>query len=290
MRNSILFLALVFTAATACTGGSDKEAEDLDSDGDGLTDIEEADLGTDPNAADTDGDTLSDGDEVELGTDPTLIDTDEDSYQDNWEITEGTDPTDYDSRIYTGMWPYNPDKDSLDANSAWDGSAARGDIMPRVQWVDQFGDTVDTFDFAGHGKPIVLDISGVWCYWCHEMAKWHMDRNNALQDYYGDEEWYALIPKLVENGEIYWITAIDANSQGRAADQDDVDGWYEDYPNPHIPVLLDADAAIADWARITGYPSVIYLDEDFSVLRYNDYSMVFSRIASDYEDWVEPTE
>lgn len=44
---------------------------DLDSDGDGLTDLEEADLGTDPNEADTDGDGWDDREEVEGNTDPT---------------------------------------------------------------------------------------------------------------------------------------------------------------------------------------------------------------------------
>src|SRR3989338_7812390 len=41
-----------------------------DSDGDGLTDVEEGTLGTDPNNPDTDGDGISDGDEVVAGTDP----------------------------------------------------------------------------------------------------------------------------------------------------------------------------------------------------------------------------
>ncbi len=41
-----------------------------DSDGDGLTDVEERTLGTDPNNPDTDGDGVNDGDEVAAGTDP----------------------------------------------------------------------------------------------------------------------------------------------------------------------------------------------------------------------------
>ena len=48
----------------------------LDSDGDGLTDSEEAAIGTDPNAADTDGDGLTDGLEATAGTtDPLLADS-----------------------------------------------------------------------------------------------------------------------------------------------------------------------------------------------------------------------
>lgn len=41
-----------------------------DSDGDGLSDEEEADLGTDPNNPDTDGDGVTDGAEVDCGSDP----------------------------------------------------------------------------------------------------------------------------------------------------------------------------------------------------------------------------
>jgi hypothetical protein len=48
---------------------------DIDTDGDGLLDSEEAALGTDPELADTDGDGLSDGAEVNThGTDPLAVD------------------------------------------------------------------------------------------------------------------------------------------------------------------------------------------------------------------------
>ena len=67
---------------------------ELDSDEDGLTDDEEASLGTDPNNADSDGDGLADGTEVTLGTDPTLSDTDGDGFIDSEEVEEGTSPID----------------------------------------------------------------------------------------------------------------------------------------------------------------------------------------------------
>jgi hypothetical protein len=99
----------------------------LDSDGDGLIDLEEADLGTNPFDVDTDGDGLSDLFEVrvghgfdplaknvydpgpdgnedpdldgltnfeerQLGTDPLSSDTDRDGIPDDIELTMGTDP------------------------------------------------------------------------------------------------------------------------------------------------------------------------------------------------------
>jgi hypothetical protein len=49
-----------------------------DSDGDGLTDDEESDLGTDPLSRDTDDDGLEDGEEVDIGTSPLDSDSDDD--------------------------------------------------------------------------------------------------------------------------------------------------------------------------------------------------------------------
>ncbi|MBP7146720.1 MAG: thrombospondin type 3 repeat-containing protein [Acidobacteria bacterium] len=59
------------------------DACDVDDDNDGLTDVDEAALGTDPRRADTDGDGLSDRTEVRVyGTDPRQPDTDGDGAHD----------------------------------------------------------------------------------------------------------------------------------------------------------------------------------------------------------------
>lgn len=103
-----------------------------DSDGDGLTNLQEYQHGTDPHKADTDGDGLSDGEEVALHTNPLnadsdgdglsdfeeihgviptnplLADTDGDGVNDKEEIARGTDPT-YNPATapgYIGVVPY----------------------------------------------------------------------------------------------------------------------------------------------------------------------------------------
>ena len=64
-----------------------------DTDRDGLTDDEEALLGTDPSNPDTDSDALADGDEVRRGTDPNNQYSDDDSLSDGDEVLEyDTDP------------------------------------------------------------------------------------------------------------------------------------------------------------------------------------------------------
>lgn len=120
-----LSLAPMHVDAQAPAGGVDCAAGD-DDDGDGLTNGQEATLGTDPEKADTDGDGLTDGAEVTTyhtnplkadtdgdgvndgdevsgatntafgnqPTDPTQADTDGDGISDGQEIADGTDPND----------------------------------------------------------------------------------------------------------------------------------------------------------------------------------------------------
>jgi hypothetical protein len=91
------------------------DADEVDTDDDGLTDAEEADLGTDPNNLDTDGDLLYDGGEFVydtdifdpdsdgdglpdgneayiIGSDPAVADTDGDGVNDGNEVANGTNP------------------------------------------------------------------------------------------------------------------------------------------------------------------------------------------------------
>jgi hypothetical protein len=66
-----------------------------DTDGDGLSDADEALLGTDPLVPDTDGDGLDDGTEVLVeGTEPLVADTDGGGVSDGAEVAAGTDPLD----------------------------------------------------------------------------------------------------------------------------------------------------------------------------------------------------
>ncbi len=80
--------------------------------GDGLTNLEEFQIGTDPNNPDTDGDTLQDGPELagvglRPATDPTTSDTDGDGLDDGAETNTGT----YASTTDTGTDPTAVDTD-----------------------------------------------------------------------------------------------------------------------------------------------------------------------------------
>ena len=99
----VLSLLLIGGSITQFGCGSSEptqeQQEPVDTDGDGLTDSTEVDLGSDPKSADTDQDGLTDQEEVEeYETDPLEADTDGDGLEDGEEVNSyETDPLEADT-------------------------------------------------------------------------------------------------------------------------------------------------------------------------------------------------
>jgi len=111
------------------------ESASPDSDGDGLTDAEEEELGSDPNEADTDGDGWDDLEEVE----------------------GNTDPTKKNDHPYEGGWAIADCRDDIDGDG--DNSQV-GNIADQFQLTDQFGDNVRLHDFCD--REVVLIGAAFW--------------------------------------------------------------------------------------------------------------------------------
>lgn len=269
----------VLLALVACTGADSDTPTKVDSDGDGLGDAQEEGWGSDPNNPDTDGDGLWDGDEYENNSDPNNTDTDGDGYGDNDEVNEGTDPADASSMIYVGGWPYQPDKDAFGDVSWSDAAPEKDSQLPRFQFVDQFGDYVDIYDYAGHGVPIVLDISAEWCPPCQGMAQWL----SGGRDSYGYGSSWPNVPAAVENGDVYWVTIIEQSNSGGLASQETVADWYESYPDPHIAVLA-GDGNPSGTYVTYGWPTLFMLDDDMTVSRasFDDYTKTLDKVDALY--------
>ena len=94
----LMQLGLITDIGSDDTDGDGIPDADEDLDEDGLTNIEEQALGTDPLKPDTDGDTLDDGFEVNsFSSNPLLIDSDEDGLEDDSEFRLGTNPNNPDT-------------------------------------------------------------------------------------------------------------------------------------------------------------------------------------------------
>ena len=97
----------------------------IDTDGDGVSDGYEIEVGTDPNTADSDSDGISDDLELDLNMNPNDVDSDDDGISDADEILAGTDPLNVDTdgddlsdadEILAGTDPLNVDTDGDDLN------------------------------------------------------------------------------------------------------------------------------------------------------------------------------
>ncbi|MDI6401604.1 OmpA family protein [Balneolaceae bacterium ANBcel3] len=109
---------------SGCKSSEEVIDPNLDTDGDGVPDYIELQIGTDPNNPDTDGDGLTDGQELyEYNTDPLVVDTDGDGLSDGDEVlVYGTDPlnpdtdgdglSDGDEVLIYRTDPLNPDSDN----------------------------------------------------------------------------------------------------------------------------------------------------------------------------------
>ena len=269
-------------ADTDGDGLNDKEELELgtdpllsDTDGDGLADGAEIAANADPFNPDTEGDGLTDGEEAALGTDPAAVDSDMDGYTDAEEVSVGTDPLDPESAIYTGGWPYSANKDAL-GEPSWIGGIDVGEQFPRLQAYDQHGDLFDLYDMAGHGRYVVVELCGSWNGWCHEVSRW---LGGASSSFDSVPE-YADIPGLLQKGEVYWVTVLDAGDlQEEAATAEDQAAWFAQHPVDGIPVLLDEEWQVREYIAPTQWPAMVLLDDQMTVVAYEQpYTAVWDAL------------
>lgn len=173
---------------------------------------------------------------------------------------------------YVGGWPFNPDKDEL-GDPDWSSPGAVGAQVPHFTAVDQHGDIVDLYDFAGQGAPIVIDMGTIFCGPCKAIAAYLStgDMSHLIWDppegaepgyYPWWSEDYAGLPDMIANKEIFWITVLFNESASGPSDQAECAEWDEAYPNPNIPVLADTNLELKTWLDIQSYPTLNLLNED----------------------------
>lgn len=235
------------------------------------TDADETEAGdTTGGPVDTDQDGLTDEEEAELGTDPLLKDTDADNYWDSWELIEGTDPLDVESRIYTGYWPYNPNKDLLEQGSWATASKNVGTPFPRYEFLDNHGDMVDLYDFTdftvnADNEPafFIFDLSAQWCGPCHNVANWIAGVDNP------DTAWiqmlYPTVRDKVHGLRIWWLTFVVEDANGGPPTAADATTWFNQHHDNYIPILSDTEQKMWPSYGSNAYPHFFLLDPQMRI-------------------------
>ena len=140
----------------------------------------------DASGADSDGDGIPDSEEAELGTDPMSDDTDLDGWTDSEELARNTDPTNGSDKPYQGGWPIGDCRDDLTGTSV-----AAGEVAPDFALTDMYGDEVRLHDFCHMAVMVVTGAE--WCGPCQsyraEMASLYdtyFERGLMIIDFLGE--------------------------------------------------------------------------------------------------------
>ena len=146
-----------------------------------------------------------------------------------------------------------------------------GDLMPRFEAIDQFGESVDLYDFANNGKMILIELSAAWCNPCNDLASWltHNDQKITKNPWWKDQ--YLPIRDMIESGEIFLVNFMfegKDKANKLTATPDDVASWYKKYPDPHVPVLADEYRFLHTWVKPTGLPCIFLVDENMRLINY----------------------
>lgn len=167
-------------------------------------------------------------------------------------------------------------KDTL-GDPDWDPPGAVGDQVPHFVAVNQYGEEVDLYDYAGQGVPIVIDMGTSFCAPCKDLAAylsdgdmshlvWGVDEETGEDEYY---PWWSAeyegLHAMVADGEIYWITVLFNESESGPADSDECAAWHDEFPNPDIPVLADSDLKLKTWLGIESYPTLNLINPDMTL-------------------------
>jgi thiol-disulfide isomerase/thioredoxin len=224
--------------------GSDTTPADTDGDEDGITDEDEAALGTDPDNPDSDADGYTDGEELDAGTNP--LDGFSHSYAGEYNVGycqsqwEGTGPTG------TGFFD----------GTEWT-AYQNGDVPLNFQMEDQHGELVDLYSFCG--KHVMIVQSAGWCGPCRSLAETAQEE----QDLYREDG-------------LQIIEMIKQDDFGNAPDLAFVQDWASDYGFEDIPVLQGPRATsweseVMLWDTDMAIPSIWHISPKGIILSADEH-------------------
>lgn len=136
-----------------------------------------------------------------------------------------------------------------------DCSSNIGDHPCDFSLTNHVGDTITLYEL--YGKPIVVDFSTMWCYYC-QMAGYEI--NTTLLEFDGKE--------------VVYITILMQNFQGGETTQSDLSEWVDHFNlDPSNAPVLGGHVSLVDPNKpqswfVEAWPTFYFIDENMIIQEY----------------------
>jgi hypothetical protein len=175
-----------------------------------------------------------------------------------------------------------------DPDPGLDGSPQVGQPVPHWTGTDPTGTERELCEFFG--KPILMNISTMWCPSCQAVAAFMAGNDSALLSagvgqQYIDTVW---IPfrSLVNDGTIIYVTVlIEGQTGGSHPSASDAKAWADAFPSPSVHTWADEPRTL--WPYLTGgvnqgVPATLAIDHEFDWLTVELTGQALIDILDDY--------
>ena len=108
----------------------------------------------------------------------------------------------------------------------------------------------------------LIELSAAWCFPCNDMASWLTTNDLKIRENPWWKDRYLPVRDLIENGEVQLINIMfEGKEKKTTATFEDIVSWHKNYPDPHVPILVDENMRLINYTSRSLTDAFLYLTQ-----------------------------